>query len=101
MFNIFTIPGFFGILGLHLKNPNPGDLGFFGISPSGFIGEKPQIPGIRDLGIGIPKPHTKATSDPLRLILFLYHFVRGMYKDLVGLLHDGHLMGGIFNKYAC
>ena len=25
------------------------------------------------------------------------HGYRGMYKDLVGLLHDGHLMGGNFS----
>ena len=31
-----------------------GDLGFLGISPSGFLGRK-KIPNPRDLGIGIPK----------------------------------------------
>ena len=43
-------PGFFGFQGFgSKKNPDPGNLGFFGILASGFFGEK--IPNPRDLGI--------------------------------------------------
>ena len=54
------------------KNPNPGDLGFFGILASGFFGgKKSQIPGIWELGSQknpIPKP-------PLVNTPFIYKYI--------------------------
>ena len=43
--------GILGILDLAGKNPNPGDLGFFRILPSGFFGRKNQIPSQSHLWI--------------------------------------------------
>ena len=42
---------FLGFWDFAQKNPNPGDLGFFGILASGFFGGK-KIPNPRDLGFG-------------------------------------------------
>ena len=62
------------ILGFSSKNPNPGDFGFFGILASGFFeGKKSQIPGIQDLGIGIPKYPIRKLFQSYKFLAFPFH----------------------------